>query len=61
MFYLQCCDCRVLCIVHIIGVESALNMPQNACYFKPLGVLELLIFVQSLVLLLDGNLPSAYS
>lgn len=42
MFYLQCCDCRVLCIVQIAGVGLAPFMPQNAYYFKPLGVLELL-------------------
>lgn len=42
MFYLQCCDCRVLCIVQIAGVRLAPFMPQNAYYFKPLGVLELL-------------------
>lgn len=42
MFYLQCCDCRVLCVVHITDMELAPSTPQNAYYFKPLEVLELL-------------------
>lgn len=42
MLYLQWCVCQVLCIMQITGVELAPSIPQNACYFKPLKVLELL-------------------
>lgn len=42
MLYSQPCVCRVLCVMQIAGLGLAPSIPQNAYYFKPLEVSELL-------------------